>query len=242
MKDHPTIPTPGVYYRHWSWMLALRDELAVERGFAAYGVFDPEIVEEPAAERQGEMTRGDTPEWEPGEVARLEAFENEVPEVYAERLKSILDRDLGVSKAKTNPQDPRKVGGPGIEFDLVRLVVEATAIGGGYLVWKEVAKDVRAAVRRLRLLSGQHVLIDEGSAIVLAVDALAPPGAPAALEVRFVAPLRVPSGADDRRPVARGYLVGLQVGGQLAVVAIDADGRAAGVGQLDGIDLGGMGL
>lgn len=234
VRDVPR--TVGIHHKPDALLYKLRDDLWVERGLPpSMGRWDYYGT--------GEDPPGDEAEAE-AKAARESALEeglyDELPALYAARLKELVEGDLAVSSALTNKRDMRKVGGPGIEFDLVRLVVEATAVGGGYLVWKEVAKDIRAAVARLRRVSGEHVLVDEGAAIVLAVDALAPPGSPAAVDVRFVASLGLPG--DSEWAPARGYLVGIGRGEELSVVAVDPDGVVDGVTRLDGIDFGAMGL
>jgi hypothetical protein len=132
------------------------------------------------------------------------------------------------------------VGGPGVEFDFVRLAVEATAAAGAYLIWKEVASDVRSAVRRLRRLSGDHVVIDEGAAIVTAVDAVVEPGTFAVAEVQFVATLHLPE--DEEYGPARGYLVGLGLADEVRLVCVDPDGNVIGSAGLEGIDVSRLGI
>ncbi|MDQ6878322.1 MAG: hypothetical protein M3082_11670 [Candidatus Dormibacteraeota bacterium] len=166
-------------------------------------------------------------------------FEN-VAAQYATRLKATLDADLKTTEAVTQPRDLRDTGGPGIEFDLVQLAIEATALAGGYLVWKEVATDIRAVVSRLRRLSGSHVIVDEAAAVILAVDALSTVETFADVEIRFVAPLSVP---DDEMGETRGFLVGVTKNGKLLVVALDADGLIVGTSEaLSDIGLDRFGL
>jgi hypothetical protein len=49
---------------------------------------------------------------------------------YARRLKVLVDRELSVTSAQTNARSPFDVGGPGAEFDLVTLAIQATTAAG----------------------------------------------------------------------------------------------------------------
>ena len=152
---------------------------------------------------------------------------SETASEYAAQLKQTVDSDLKATASNTHKRDPSEVGGPGIEFDLVELVLTATGLAGGYLVWTEVAKDVRAAASTLRRLSRRPVIIDANASIILAVDAVAAPGTFADIYVQFVAPIKVLD--EYGLGLTEGYLVGLDVTGSFRLVLVAPNGDIVGV-------------
>jgi hypothetical protein len=156
----PILLTPGIYYRHRSFLNDVHRVLVAQAG----------------------LTTTDQGAW-------AEALVEESSAQYQEQLKKQVDADLKATDAITMRRSIGETGGPGVEFDLVQLALTATLIAGGYASWKVVADDVRAAIRRLGRISRDHVIIDEASAVLLAVDAVAAPGTFATIDVRFVAPI-----------------------------------------------------
>jgi hypothetical protein len=194
----PVLYVPGIRYRHDRFLRRVSEEVNARRG--PIDGSDHEAIHSISSETSTE---------------------------YATRLKTIIDADLTATEAETHPRDPGEAGGPGIEFDFVTLWVTSTALAATYLTWKEVAKDIRAAARKLRDLSEDHVVIDANSAFILAVDAVAAPGTFAVIDVRFVAPISTP---DDSGPsIEKAYLVGLDVNGEFKIVVLDPDGEVVGI-------------
>ena len=165
-----------------------------------------------------------------------------VADAYQQRLAAEVQPGLKATTAQTNRRRGDETGGPGITFDLVSLAVGATAVAGAYVIWKEVAADIRETVRRLRRIGNHHhVVVDEGAALILAVDAVAAPDTFADLRLRFIAELHGEV-AWDRGP-ARGYLVALEQGGATTFVVIDPDGKVIGRSDdVTDIDFGQLGV
>jgi len=154
---------------------------------------------------------------------------------YQKQLKRQVDAGLKATHAITKRRSLGETGGPGVQFDLVQLGLAATLIAGGYASWKVVADDVRAAVRRLRRISRDHVVINEESAILLAVDAVAAPGTFATIDIRFVAPMTPPR--ENGPEPERGYLVGLDVNEEFKIIVLSPDGEVVGVSPgMPGVD------
>jgi hypothetical protein len=194
----PVLRTPGIYYRHESFLNDVHRVLAAEAGL--------KITEEGAF---------------------AEALVKKSSGRYQKQLKRQVDADLRATHAITQRRSLGETGGPGGQFDLVQLGLAATLIAGGYASWKVVADDVRAAVRRLRRISRDHVVINEDSAILLAVDAVAAPGTFATIDIRFVAPITPPR--ENGPEPERGYLVGLDVNEEFKIIVLSPDGEVVGI-------------
>ena len=130
----PVLRTPGIYYRHESFLNDVHRVLAAEAGLKITddGAFAEALVKKSSGQ-------------------------------YQKQLKRQVDADLRATHAITQRRSLGETGGPGVQFDLVQLGLAATLIAGGYASWKVVADDVRAAVRRLRRISRDHVVINEDS-------------------------------------------------------------------------------
>ena len=202
----PVLRTPGIYYRHESFLNDVHRVLAAEAGLQITddGAFAQALVKKPSGQ-------------------------------YQNQLKRQVDADLKATHAITRPRSLGATAGPGVQFDLVQLGLAATVIAGGYASWKVVADDVRAAVRRLRRISRDHVLIDEDSAILVAVDAVAAAGTFATIDLRFVAPITPP--CENSQEQARGYLVGLDVNEEFKIIVLSPDGEVVGISPgMPGVD------
>lgn len=202
----PVLRTPGIHYRYGSFLVDVHRVLAARTGHQYTD-----------------------------EAAWAEAVVEESGVQYQDQLKRQVDADLQATEAITNRRSPGETGRPGVEFDLVQLVLTATLIAGGYASWQVVAEDVRSAVRRLRRISRDHVIVDEDSAILLAVDAVATPGTFATIDIRFVAPLTPPR--ENGPEPERGYLVGLDVDDVFNIVVLNPDGEVVGISPgIPGVD------
>jgi hypothetical protein len=200
----PVLRTPGIYYRHGSFLNDVHRVLVAQAGLETTdeGAWSEALVEESSGQ-------------------------------YQEQLKRQVDSDLKATDAVTKRRWIGETGGPGVEFDLVQLGLTATLIAGGYASWKVV--DVRAAIRRLGRISRDHVVIDEASAILLAVDAVAAPGTFATIDVRFVAPITPPR--ENSPETERGYLIGLDVNAEFTLVVLSPDGEVVGTSHgIPGVD------
>jgi hypothetical protein len=202
----PVLRTPGIYYRHESFLNDVHRVLAAQAGLKITddGAFAEALVKKSSAQ-------------------------------YQKQLKRQIDADLKATHAITKRRSLGETGGPGVQFDLVQLGLAATLIAGGYASWKVVADDVRAAVRRLRRISRDHVVINEDSAILLAVDAVAAPGTFATIDIRFVAPMTPPR--ENGPEPERGYLVGLDVNEEFKIIVLSPDGEVVGISPgMPGVD------
>jgi hypothetical protein len=202
----PVLRTPGIYYRHESFLNDVHRVLAAQAG----------------------LKTTDDGAW-------AEALVKKSSGQYQRQLKRRVDADLKATHAITKRRSLGETGGPGVQFDLVQLGLAATLIAGGYASWKVVADDVRAAVRRLRRISRDHVVINEESAILLAVDAVAAPGTFATIDIRFVAPMTPPR--ENGPEPEKGYLVGLDVNEEFKIIVLSPDGEVVGVSPgMPGVD------
>jgi hypothetical protein len=158
-------------------------------------------------------------------------------EAYAVALKGELEGLVRSGEVETHERSLAEAGGPGIEFDAVTLMVQATVVAAGYAAWRVVATDLRALIKKLQKLGDGRVMVDIFGAEVLAVDSLTQTKDFTDFSIRFCAPLR---GADDEEyGPDRGFLVGLTVDGVETVVVVGPDGSILGsttAAQLPGLD------
>lgn len=146
---------------------------------------------------------------------------------YADALRNELQPMVSSGEIQTHPRSAFESGGPGIEFDVVELMVGATAVAGGYAGWRVLAEDLRAIIKKLRELGDGRIQIDEYTAEVLAVDYASDASTFNDIDLRFVALVR---GWDDDQPQPeRGFLVGMQVNGVDRLVVVSVDGQVLGV-------------
>jgi hypothetical protein len=164
-----------------------------------------------------------------------------VARTYAARLRDEIQPGLRTTEATTHPRRGDETGGPGIDMDYVALGVVLTAGASAYVVWKEVAADLRETVRRLRrLCDDRRVEVDEGAALILAWDAVAGPNDPD-LRLRFIAPLK---GQPEPFGQGRGFLVAFEHDDGTTIVVVDPHGEVVGRTDEDvpGLDFGRLGL
>ena len=169
-------------------------------------------------------------------VGFAEADEAAASDAYASGLKAELQPLITTGEVHTNRRTATDTSGPGADVDNVALLVSASALAGGSAGWRTVAQDLRSIMGRLRELGDGRVRIDEYTAEILAVDHVSQDAELVDANLRYVARLR---GADDAdTDPERGFLVGLQVDGNDAVVVVSVEGEIVGVSK--GVDLDGV--
>jgi hypothetical protein len=155
--------------------------------------------------------------WGPADV--------EAEDAYASRLKAEVQPLVESGEIQTHRRNAYEDGGPGVEFDLVTLLVATATALGAYSGVKEVARDVQRALRRLATLSDGRVYVDQTTAEVLAVDAVATEETFSDIEIVRTSPLL---GPEEFGESERGYLVELSVNGTPQSVVVTTGGAIIG--------------
>ncbi len=147
--------------------------------------------------------------------------------LYAESLTVVLNEVAPRLPFQVNGRSSREAGGPGVSTDEILIAISAVI---AYPAVKEIAKDLRATIEKLRILAaGEAPEITDGVAVILARDILADQLGITDSTLRSVS---ARTHTEDYYQVLEGYVVDLTAGGVLYVVAFDPDGTLRRVNQM----------
>lgn len=154
---------------------------------------------------------------------------------YAERLRADIQPVAPGVTLEFQARTPDEVGGPGVDYDVVRTLFEVGALGfAAYTGAKEFGRDILRVVDKIKELAapdpdgGPGVIIPSGIAWLVAARAFEERGE-TDLELILDAPL-VKIGLYP--PVTYGYVVMFRAGKRILVAMVSARGDVASVGEV----------
>ena len=169
------------------------------------------------------------PHMTPGDE-RMGRYFDRVGKRYAELVREDLQGVAPGFRPLTHPRHPAETGGPGIEFDVVPLIIISTGVVGAYPGLKALIKDSRRLLEHLKERTGEPgEIADAGIAYLFAAAALEAQLRPqgGAIDITFLSTSPLIKTVDVQETY--GYLVNLLVDDELYVVAVGMDGRVASI-------------